>query len=788
MKPCKRFFRSRLNGRRLTAFGCRFFTAAAFVLVHGAIQLSLAAEPPATPNSDLEARFVAADLNADGMLTGKERENFPDYGDADGDDVLTRDEFLAMHERERRMLAEVVREREDDEAFRVRDISEDGILTGTEKKGVEKYDANGDGRIVLDEFRAGRAMEPAALKPANFAALSEETLGDTEALDAMKQKDLQRYLQLDGNEDGRLSGSEMLGLETFDVDANGRVTREEFLIGSALERKKSASKPSEESELVSRFDAGKVWIALGGVTQYPDRKLPCGTPDIHLMEATVAKLGLGKTKIDVLVSADDDKDEDNHPTKTILPILYSNRSKRAVEQDTAIFYFSGRVTTFDGRGYLCPLDFDAEQPAQTGVSIEDVIKSIGKFKTRRKLLLLEGFTYAEQPTNAEGPLGASFEKPLTYAPGITTILSCRSGEVPAESAARTYGTFTLALAAAWSGKADFNLDGIVDDDELYAYLKLAVPYSAQRIAPGTEQTPRRISGPGPTGSFGVLRVKQAGPHAADVAKDLGLSEGEMVNSIGMKFVRLSMDKSYVSGSPDEEPTRRDDERLQPVQSSRPFFLGSYEVTQAEFLKVMGKNPALFSPAAGYTDRHPVEQVSWNEAIDFCVRLNKLPVEIAAGRFYRLPTECEWEFACTGGELKPFHCGNQITSEQANIRGDRPYADSPLSASLGRTQPVGSYAPNAQGLFDMHGNVSEWCLDWYDPQRFAYAAQNLVAKDYAGPKEGRERSARGGDYTSDVGFCRRAARRSFAPDYRYKALGFRVLCEVKDAPGEEPKTQ
>src|SRR5262249_21964345 len=149
-----------------------------------------------------------------------------------------------------------------------------------------------------------------------------------------------------------------------------------------------------------------------------------------------------------------------------------------------------------------------------------------------------------------------------------------------------------------------------------------------------------------------------------------------------------------------------------------FYLAAHEVTQGQYEKVMGKNPSFFGPQGEGnlaprgvdTTRLPVESVSWENAGEFCRKLSALPAERTAGRTYRLPTEAEWESACRAGTAGPFHFGPTMTSQQGNINGAVPYGGAPASENVPHTVPVGSYPPNAWGLYDVHGNVWEWCQD------------------------------------------------------------------------------
>jgi formylglycine-generating enzyme required for sulfatase activity len=269
--------------------------------------------------------------------------------------------------------------------------------------------------------------------------------------------------------------------------------------------------------------------------------------------------------------------------------------------------------------------------------------------------------------------------------------------------------------------------------------------------------------------------------------------GKVTNSIGMDLVKISAG-TFLMGSPKGEEGRGDDEVQHEVKISRDFYLGVYEVTQAQYEKVMGANPSHFSEKGAGKPRlldddgkvkdaskHPVEQVSWEQAKEFCKKLSELAAEKKAGRVYRLPTEAEWEYACRAGAKTPFHHGKKLNIE-ANFCGLAPY---PLRGDPGfdegNTIAVGYYTrkqfPDLDmhpfGLFDMHGNVHEWCEDWYGP----YAAKDTQT-DPRGPETGKERVFRGGCWLSTGRACRAANRNKLPPTETHYGVGFRVVFEMK----------
>ena len=287
---------------------------------------------------------------------------------------------------------------------------------------------------------------------------------------------------------------------------------------------------------------------------------------------------------------------------------------------------------------------------------------------------------------------------------------------------------------------------------------------------------------------------------------------EITNSIGMKLVRIEPGKFTMGCSKAEQEAviaeyenvtgiRAPDavrERCRAqgpehaVEITKTFWLSVHEVTQRQFQNVMGYNPSFFSrdgegkigaeypynnkPAGGKekvpanTALFPVENVSWDEANEFCTKLNALPGEKRYGRKYRLPSEAEWEYACRGeASSLPFHFGASLSFRQANFSCGIPWGGGEKGVRLGRTCPVGSYEKNRFGLFDMHGNVYEWCADWYGKDYY----EKSPRQDPPGPREGAARVTRGGSWISSGGTCRSAQRSEVRPTVRGCNIGIRI---------------
>jgi formylglycine-generating enzyme required for sulfatase activity len=220
--------------------------------------------------------------------------------------------------------------------------------------------------------------------------------------------------------------------------------------------------------------------------------------------------------------------------------------------------------------------------------------------------------------------------------------------------------------------------------------------------------------------------------------------------------------SFMMGAPSEERGRRDREHWSEVTISRQFWLGVHPVTQPQYEQVMGANPSLFK-----VGNRPVEHISWADAVDFCGRMSKLPEEKAAGRAYRLPTEQEWEYACRAGSSTVFGFGD----DPRELVDFGWFADN----SNDQTQPVGKKRPNAWGFYDMHGNVFEWCQNWYIacPASAATAPSRLSTASF--------RMLRGGCWVSAAEYCRSAYRHASQQSDRFSFTGFRVALSCSAPP-------
>jgi len=236
------------------------------------------------------------------------------------------------------------------------------------------------------------------------------------------------------------------------------------------------------------------------------------------------------------------------------------------------------------------------------------------------------------------------------------------------------------------------------------------------------------------------------------------------NRISLEMVKIPPGR-FLMGSPETETGRRDDESPQHYVDVPEFFMGKYPVTQAQWQVVMGNNPSNFQGAS-----RPVEKVSWNDATEFCQKLSQI-----TGKKYSLPSESKWEYGARAGTTTPFYFGETITSELANYDGRHiTYADAPPGIYREETTDVGIFPPNAFGLYDMHGNVFEWCADvWHDNYQGAPTDGSVWLN-------GNENSSpqRGGSWFSNPYNCR-SARRGIGDTgpISLRVDGFRVVCDA-----------
>ncbi|MBD2134153.1 SUMF1/EgtB/PvdO family nonheme iron enzyme [Sphaerospermopsis sp. FACHB-1094] len=285
-----------------------------------------------------------------------------------------------------------------------------------------------------------------------------------------------------------------------------------------------------------------------------------------------------------------------------------------------------------------------------------------------------------------------------------------------------------------------------------------------------------------TFNFEVVKTNSQGSMINKSNASARYYEEDLGNGVILEMVEIP-GGTFLMGSPESEEGRDSDESPQHQVTVPSFFMGKYPVTQEQYQAIMGNNPSYFQGNGStsltnrgstsltnrgstlLTNQRPVESVSWNDAVKFCQRLSQ-----KTGKNYTLPSEAQWEYACRAGTTTPFYFGESITPDLVNYNGNFPYGSAPKGEYRERTTDVGSFPPNAFGLYDMHGNVWEWCLDDYVDNY-----NNTPTDGSAVTSQSEYKVLRGGSWSSHLRACRSADRNNLDPaDNRYGSYGFRLV--------------
>lgn len=230
----------------------------------------------------------------------------------------------------------------------------------------------------------------------------------------------------------------------------------------------------------------------------------------------------------------------------------------------------------------------------------------------------------------------------------------------------------------------------------------------------------------------------------------------------MKLVLIPAGE-FMMGSPASGTDAENDEKPQHrVGITKPFYLAETAVTHAQWRAVMNKRPWSGQNSVKLGADYPATYVSWDEAVEFCQKLSTQD-----GREYRLPTEAEWEYACRAGATTTFSFGNDDSRISDYAWSGDVFV---YGSTKSHAREVGKKRPNAWDLYDMHGNVWEWCNDWYGDKYYGDSA----AADPQGPGFGSDRVLRGGGWSNAPAYCRSASRSRYSPDSRFSFVGFRPV--------------
>jgi formylglycine-generating enzyme required for sulfatase activity len=537
----------------------------------------------------------------------------------------------------------------------------------------------------------------------------------------------------------------------------------------------------------SAQETGKKLALLVGIDKYPSgsgfSSLPFPQRDVDQLAQLLRDSGYRPEHVRVLTPEKGFKDDprflpsgrnvltefrllanDRKPQDSLLIALVGHGLTRKIKIKDAAGNEVERLT-----GFFCPQDADIRD-TKSMISLDDLYGELDQSKAGVKVMFVDACR--DNPT--EGNTGAIPFAPPSVPPSVAALFSCSDGEVAWEDAelGGGHGVFFHFLIEGLKSDADGNRDGKVSLLELVAYTEDKVPDFVSHRR-GRRQMP-------------VLLGRTVNVTLLDLAR--GTAAPEFITTrIGQIKLKRIPAGSFLMGSPDDDKEAFGREKPQHrVRISKPFYVGVYEVTQAQYEAVMGNNPSYFSPNGGgkekvagqLTDQHPVKSISWLDAVTFCNKLSEregrkpfyeidgkeVRVPDWSGPSYRLPTEAEWEYACRGNSSTPMRYS---FGDDAAELGE--YAWFGEDFSKGATHPVGQKKPNGFGLHDMHGNVWEWCWDWFGEDYY----KQSPAADPTGPEVASDRVYRGGGWYNLPRYCRSAYRDRDAPGYRFSFLGFRM---------------
>lgn len=512
------------------------------------------------------------------------------------------------------------------------------------------------------------------------------------------------------------------------------------------------------------------WAVLIGVDDYAHaRKLKYAVADQQALRDELVKSGFDGRQVTLLRDKGDTK---FLPFKSNIEKQIQLVCDLAERGDFVLIGFSGHGRHVAKKSYICPADGKLDE-SDSMIALDWVYERLGKCKADLKIVMVDacrdvdpflgGQRGGSEPDRKE-EMRSFISSSERLPDGLILLHSCSEGEKANEDEALGHGVFTHFLLQGLRGQADENKNGKVTLGELMSF-------SARETKLYVKDKFTDSQRPKLKGNY---TIEAQDYEFASLSANSGKT---LTNSIGMRFALIPagvFEMGQSDGDDHEKPVHR-------VRISQPFYLGVHEVTQSQYERVMGTNPSWFSKWRGGKDKvsgldtsnSPVESVSWDDAQDFCKKLSALTGEQTNRRQYRLPTEAEWEYACRAGTKTKFHFGDVSNGDKANVNGNYPEGTTTKGPYLERTTSVGQYAPNAFGLYDMLGNVWEWCEDGFDEK--TYSKRSGLTTDPLVKSASEYRVLRGGMWDTDSRDAYSAVRFRSFPDYGGQGEGFRVVC-------------
>ncbi len=525
------------------------------------------------------------------------------------------------------------------------------------------------------------------------------------------------------------------------------------------------------------------WVVLIGVDQYAyATPLKFAVADQQSLRDELVQSGLDSRQVTLLR----DKSEDTKylPSKSNIEYQIKAACEMAERGDMVLIVFSGHGLHIAKKSYVCPADGRLDDTA-TMVALDWIYDQLKASKADLKMVIVDACRgvdpYKSGRRSGSAPdrkeeIRAFISSTDRLPDGLIVLQSCSEGEEANEDPTLGHGVFTHFLLEGLKGKADRDRNGHVTLGELMLFSNRETKLHVHDKF-GAIQRPK-VSGNYTLDAqdFEIVslsaakvsdRVARMNP--ADSPKrpvSPGDNEQEITNSIGMKLTLIPAGE-FMMGSPEDEADRSDDEGPQhKVRITKPFYMGVTEVTQGQWFSVMGTKPWSGKEYVEKGNDNPAVYVGWEDVVAYCEKLSS-----TENKLYRLPTEAEWEYACRGGTDTAYSFGSSTES----LKDYAWFDENAWNTDEKYAHVVGTKKPNAFGLYDMHGNVWEWCADLYDSE--AYKKRSSGIEDpIVDTGSGSSRVLRGGSWFRHATFVRSSLRYYSTPDNRFNSNGFRVVAE------------
>ncbi|MDB9307345.1 SUMF1/EgtB/PvdO family nonheme iron enzyme [Aphanizomenon sp. CS-733/32] len=470
-----------------------------------------------------------------------------------------------------------------------------------------------------------------------------------------------------------------------------------------------------------------------------------------------------------------------NPDTVAMRIAIQKLFRNASKEDLLLFFFSGHgITNDDNHLYLATRNTAKDDFEATAVDANFIQTQSKNCYSKRQVLILDAcYSGAFASGWHTKSTGVDIIKKQLGAEGRVVLTSSGVTQTSFTQEGATLSLYTQYLVEGIeTGAADTNNDGNIHVHELHDYAKSRVQAVKRNMTPDIildkegynillAYAPKKLQLK--TFQFETAQINKNGTGINRITKSAEYFAQDLGNGVLLEMVHIP-GGTFIMGSPKNEEGYFESQSPQHHVTVPSFFMGKYLVTQKQWRLVAAlpkvKIDLVSDPSCFKGDNLPVERVSWNDAREFCDRLSRM-----ANKTYRLPSEAEWEYACRGGTTTPFYCGETISTDLANYNGNYTYGQGQKGQYRGKTTEVGIFPANPFGLYDMCGNVWEWCEDDWQ--------ENYINA----PKDGsawtslsvNEKLLRGGSWDYYPEYCRSAFRLFNDAGFDYFLYGFRVVC-------------